>query len=129
MQKANLMPILLLGEQPVFIDHIKKACDLVESHDDALVVLSGGQTREEAGPRSEGGSYYECGQLLGCINDANKRRITTEEHARDSLENVAFSLARFEQMAGAAPLSVIVCMPWSYACNYISVFAGCRLGI
>ena len=72
------------------------------------MVFSGGQTRDEAGPRSEAGSYYECGVLLGCITEANKRLITTEEHARDSLENVAFSLARFEQMTGSAPESVVV---------------------
>lgn len=45
-------------EPPFYIEHIRYGVDLAEQDREALLVFSGGQTRFEAGPRSEAQSYW-----------------------------------------------------------------------
>ena len=47
------------GEGPFYIDHARRAVELVAGDTRCLLVLSGGQTREAAGRRSEAESYWE----------------------------------------------------------------------
>ena len=46
------------GEPPFYIEHIRHGVKLAENDRKALLVFSGGQTRLEAGPRSEAQSYW-----------------------------------------------------------------------
>lgn len=62
---------------------------------EALLLFSGGQTRRAAGPRSEGLSYWVVAEAAGWWGHEDVRNRTfTEEHARDSFENLLFSLCR-----------------------------------
>lgn len=46
------------GEPPFYVEHIRKGVELADNDKKALLVFSGGQTRYEAGPRSEAQSYW-----------------------------------------------------------------------
>ncbi|KAF5220467.1 hypothetical protein TcYC6_0019560 [Trypanosoma cruzi] len=98
--------------------HIRRALQILkERFDSSILIFSGGQTKVSAGPRSEALSYYlvaEETNLFGLFNssvqirNALERRIFTEEFARDSLENLLFSIARFYEITGHFPESIIV---------------------
>ena len=75
----------------------------------ALLLFSGGETRRDAGPRSEGASYWQVADAGGWYGSPEVRqRAATEESARDSYENVMFGLCRFYQLTGHYPESVTV---------------------
>ena len=83
------------GEAQSFLDHIKLGIQAAAADPDALLLFSGGQTRRAAGPRSEGLSYWVVAEAAGWFEHAEVRNRTfTEEHARDSFENLLFSLCR-----------------------------------
>ncbi len=46
------------GEAQSFLDHIKLGIQEAAADPEAMLLFSGGQTRREAGPRSEGLSYW-----------------------------------------------------------------------
>ncbi|CAG8658891.1 2180_t:CDS:2, partial [Acaulospora colombiana] len=94
----------------VFLDHIRKGVELVLDNKDALLVFSGGQTRLSAGPRSEAQSYWEVAQSLEISpkNNLSFVSMTTEEYARDSYENLLFSICRFHEYTGHYPISITV---------------------
>jgi len=84
-----------IGEAQSFVDHIRLGVKEAAADPSALLLFSGGQTRQEAGPRSEGLSYWivaEAAKWFG-TEDVRKRTFT-EEHARDSFENLLFGLCR-----------------------------------
>jgi hypothetical protein len=71
-----------------------------------------GQTRPLAGPRSEGQSYWNLANHI-YRNDRTMdkfllERVVSEEFARDSYENVLFSLCRFFEMTGRYPSKITV---------------------
>ena len=82
------------GQLSTFIEHIKKACQVGSQDARSLIIFSGGQTRIASNSRSEGYSYY----LVA--TEWLKSESTVEMFARDSLENVEFSLARFKEYTG-----------------------------
>lgn len=92
------------GEVPCLIGHVEAGVRAAAADDDALLVFSGGQTRAEAGPRSEAESYHHVAaheRWFGCPEVAG--RVALEEYARDSFENLLFSLGRFHQVTGRWP--------------------------
>ncbi|EPX74809.1 uncharacterized protein SOCG_02291 [Schizosaccharomyces octosporus yFS286] len=95
------------GEGKVFASHIYKGLELLEQDESSLLVFSGGQTRPNAGPYSEAQSYYLLSKSLNDDPLLLSRR-TTEEFARDSLENVLFSIARFREVTGHYPKKITV---------------------
>jgi hypothetical protein len=72
----------------------------------SLLILSGGQTRASAGPISEAWSYYQVARHHNWIVD--RQRVILEEYARDSFENLLFSLCRFYEVTGHYPNHVTV---------------------
>src|SRR5262245_13363786 len=95
------------GEPPFYMAHIQRGVELANADRKALLVFSGGQTREEAGPRSEAQSYWLIADYLQWFSQTAVRcRAVTEEFARDSFENLLFSICRFFEMVGAWPKSV-----------------------
>ena len=83
------------GEAQSFVDHIEMGVKAAAEDPSALLLFSGGQTRREAGPRSEGLSYWVVAEAAGWFNTSGVRNRTfTEEHARDSFENLLFGLCR-----------------------------------
>jgi hypothetical protein len=88
---------------PVIRNHIQTASKLLEGNPRALVIFSGGMTEIDV-PYSEAISYYRLGQYIGMPLE----RIFLEEAARDSYENLLFSLCRFFEVTGRYPHMVTV---------------------
>ncbi|KAK7207189.1 hypothetical protein BZA70DRAFT_230508, partial [Myxozyma melibiosi] len=95
------------GQQKTFVEHIDRGISALKADPLAVLIFSGGQTNSAAGPISEAQSYYSRG-LLSSDTDDFSLRVTTEEFARDSYENLLFSLCRFHEFTGLYPSSVTV---------------------
>jgi hypothetical protein len=105
-----------------FSQHIKRSLEELKGRGTqrSLVVFSGGQTKK-AGPRSEGLSYYilaEANNLFDVFSDEAKAevlmsRLFAEEFARDSYENLLFSICRFYEVVGRYPSNIVV-VNWEY---------------
>lgn len=91
------------GEPKFYIEHIIKGTELLNSDKNALLIFTGGQTRKEAGFRSEAVTYYEIADHLNLFNEESKERVTTEEFSRDSFENLLFPICRFREYLGYYP--------------------------
>lgn len=102
------------GEPPFYIEHIREGARLADDNRSALLVFSGGQTRAEAGPRSEGLSYWLIAEHFSWWQRGDvSLRTTTEEYARDSFENVLFGICRFWECTGKPP-SLIKVVSWAF---------------
>ena len=94
------------GQVKTFLKHIEKGVQLTVNDSTALLLFSGGQTREGAGPRSEGLTYWmaaEAQDWYGYKQSGVSNRSLSEEYARDSFENLLFSVCRFRQVVGRYP--------------------------
>jgi len=102
------------GETPFYIEHICLGIEIAGVQPDSLLVFSGGQTRREAGPRSEAQGYWLIAQHFGWRGRPDVcSRATTEEFARDSFENLLFGLCRFYETVGRNPESIEV-VSWAF---------------
>lgn len=109
------------GEVRFYIEHMKRAVEEAAKSPDAILVISGGQTRKEAGPISEALSYWLVCEFYGWWGHPEVReRTLLEEHARDSYQNLLFSIARFReysesdpQFATAYPMHIAV-VSWEF---------------
>jgi hypothetical protein len=91
------------------MQHIEAGVKIASSDPFALLVFSGGATREPVGPRTEGSSYFYVADGLGWWgHGAVRRRAVLEEYARDSFENLLFSIARFREVSGSYPKEITV---------------------
>lgn len=98
------------GQHRLFLEHIKTGLRRHNQDPHSMLVFSGGQTRKQMGRVSEAQSYHDAAVLL---KQARGRPFSTdrwvlEEYARDSFENVAFSLCRYKQLTGRWPAKVTV---------------------
>ncbi|KAK5840458.1 putative C57A10.07 [Gossypium arboreum] len=98
------------GQAATFLTHIKEGVESTAQDDAALLLFSGGETRKAAGPRSEAQSYWTVADSKGWFGkeESVKWRALTEEHARDSFENLLFSVCRFRELTGAYPQNITV---------------------
>jgi hypothetical protein len=109
------------GETPFYLEHMRRGAVLAAHNPQALLVFSGGRTRRAAGTWSEASSYRRIAERAGWWLPAERhelraelgRRSATEEFARDSCENLLFSLCRFQQIAGRYPRHVTV-VSWAF---------------
>lgn len=102
------------GEPPFYIGHIRAGIDLAGCDPASLLVFSGGQTRREAGPRSEAQSYWNLAEYFRWWSTPEvSERATTEEFARDSFENLLFSICRFREWTGRYPERIRV-VSWAF---------------
>mmetsp|Transcript_18338 Transcript_18338/g.38315 ORF Transcript_18338/g.38315 Transcript_18338/m.38315 type:complete len:253 (-) Transcript_18338:221-979(-) len=95
------------GEPVFYVDHVKKGVELASKDPEALLVFTGGQSRQDddLSPWTEAQSYVEVARMHGWWgHTANVAwRTTTEEFARDSFENLLFALCRFYEAVGRFP--------------------------
>lgn len=92
------------GQVSTFLEHIRRGVEIAANDSSALLLFSGGQTRDAAGPRSEAMSYWLAADAEHWFgHDAVKNRTLSEEYARDSMENLLFSICRFRQVVGRYP--------------------------
>jgi hypothetical protein len=102
------------GEPPFYIEHICHGVELADKDRKSLLIFSGGQTRYEAGPRSEAQSYWMIADHFHWWWRTNVRlRATTEEFARDSFENLLFGICRFHECTGRYPQKITV-VSWAF---------------
>ena len=92
------------NEVPCYIGHIEAGVRAAAADPAALLVLTGGYTRAEAGPRGEGQSYFWIADHLNWFGYPEVRaRAITEEFSRDSYENLLYSLCRVHEFTGTYP--------------------------
>lgn len=111
------------GFPGIITSHIKRGVQIAAADGAAMLLFSGGQTRRDVGPTSEAASYYYLAQHKQWLNPAPAattavsafgfestlvQRTYLEEHARDSYENLLFSICRFREVAGHYPSKVTV---------------------
>jgi hypothetical protein len=95
------------GEVACYIGHIEAGVRAAASDPEALLVFTGGYSREEAGPRSEAQSYYWIADHLDWFGAPEvRRRAITEDFARDSYENLLYSICRCHEYSGEYPAHV-----------------------
>lgn len=97
------------GYAESFVEAMRAGVREAAHNDAALLLFSGGQTRTDAGPLSEGQSYWMVSNAFGWFGeDVVRARSATEEFARDSYENLLFSVCRFHELTGAFPRNITV---------------------
>uniref|UniRef100_A0A5B7BJ72 DUF218 domain-containing protein n=1 Tax=Davidia involucrata TaxID=16924 RepID=A0A5B7BJ72_DAVIN len=98
------------GQAATFVTHIQEGVEIAAKDDEALLLFSGGETRKDAGPRSEAQSYWIVSESKGWFGkqESVRWRALTEEHARDSFENLLFSVCRFRELTGTYPYNITV---------------------
>lgn len=97
-------------ETKLLVEHIIAGVKYARNDSQSLLMFSGGQTRLECGQISEAFGYLQYVQensgLLGSADLGS--RLALEEFARDSFENLLFSIHRFWQCTGEWPDKVLV---------------------
>ncbi|URE30070.1 DUF218 domain [Musa troglodytarum] len=98
------------GQAATFLAHIQEGVESAAKDKRSLLLFSGGETRKDAGPRSEAQSYWSVAESQGWFGqqDSVRGRALTEEHARDSFENLLFSVCRFRELTGTYPQNITV---------------------
>ncbi|KAK3043818.1 hypothetical protein RJ639_000517 [Escallonia herrerae] len=98
------------GQAATFVAHIQQGVEITANDVEALLLFSGGETRKDAGPRSEAQSYWMVAESKGWFGKQEdvRSRALTEEHARDSYENLLFSVCRFRELTGKYPSNITV---------------------
>jgi preprotein translocase subunit SecG len=103
------------GFPQIIHSHIQEAINIAKSDDHSILIFSGGQTREDVGPMSEAASYYyyaQYHQLLSAASSSSSSApalmVGLEEYARDSYENILFSICRFHEITGIYPQKITV---------------------
>jgi len=112
------------GLPQAIVSHIQAGIKLALEDENSLLVFSGGETRSQTGPETEGGSYFRVADALQlwhgrdvfssdetvATNEAStvRARTATEEYATDSFENLLFSICRFREVTGVYPTKISV---------------------
>lgn len=97
-----------------FIEHLLLAEESLMEDEKAIMIISGGKTKAEAGPISEAESYH---RLLKSIWNRRRQtsegsvenRVHIEPYARDSFENVLFLICKFHDVCNEYPELVTIC--------------------
>lgn len=101
----------------LYLEHIRIGADLAARDPSALLVFSGGQTDKDS-KWSEGMSYWHAARALNLFDSQRTKtsrgsipldyRAVVEGNARDSYENLLYSLCRFRALTGNYPEKVTV---------------------
>ncbi len=102
------------GEPGYYIEHLKAGIDLLSKKENSVLIISGGKTRPEAKEISEAESYYKIAEIENWFGfKIKKDRVYLEEYARDSFENLLFSICRFYQLFNKHPLKIYM-ITWEF---------------
>ena len=89
------------GDQKHYIEHIEAGVN--RSYEDkSLLIFSGGQSRRDAGPRSEGVSYWIVADDYNWFGkgDVKDRAAIEDLSCGSSLDNLICSVCRFKECTG-----------------------------
>lgn len=96
------------GQEPYYEAHLRTAADLCQLHDD-VIVLTGGHTRPElAGRVTNSEAQGMRDWLLQAGSYTLTERILCEDFARDSFENLFFSMLRYYKEFSYWPAKITV---------------------
>ena len=95
----------LYEERLLLEEHIRAGVNAAKNDSNALLIFSGGQTRDV--PVSEAGSYYRWATENLDI-DLLSGRLVLEQYSRDSFENLAFSIHRYFHFTNSWPKRISV---------------------
>jgi hypothetical protein len=96
------------GFSGIISSHIQRGIKIANDDVKSLLLFSGGQTRRDVGPTSEAASYYYLAIEKKWIKNSMIPRVYLEEYARDSFENLLFSICRFREITGKYPKKITV---------------------
>jgi len=83
-------------EVPLYVRHIQRGVNLAVVDSSALLIFSGGKTRQST-QMSEAESYSILAQQMGWFGEPSvSQRVRLEEYATDSFENLLFSIQLFK---------------------------------
>jgi hypothetical protein len=99
------------GEPPYYVEHIEAGVKLAEQDDTSLLMFSGGRTRRESERWSEAATYKAVFDKLRPASSG--KNVELEEFARDSFENLKFSLYQFYRKIGRYPIYITV-VGWKF---------------
>lgn len=99
---------------PSYLAHISKGLDMLKEDGNAVLMFTGGKTKKNAGPVSEAYSYRVIASIMLQQNatlsikqrHSIESRIFLEEYARDSLENLAFSVCKYHDVFRTIPTKI-----------------------
>lgn len=92
------------GEPKYYVEHLKAGIKLASEKSNSVLVISGGRTRQQALVLSEAGSYLKIAELEAWFGFEDvKKRTYPERYARDSFENLLFSLCLYFNLFGKLP--------------------------
>ncbi|EGV63253.1 hypothetical protein PSN45_004476 [Yamadazyma tenuis] len=101
-----LAPFQLDGKDHLcFKEHLFQGFDIMKNDPSALLIISGGKTKAEI-DLSEAQSYYNI--LKSVYDSKDLGAVELEEFARDSFENVIFSICRFYEITSTYPKKITV---------------------
>jgi len=101
------------GEGRYYAQHVEAGVQIARANPDALLMFSGGQTVRDH-PFAESQGYYTLAIQMGWLNETSlRKRVVTEEFARDSFETLQFGVERFVQVIGRNP-STITIPAWGF---------------
>lgn len=110
-----LLPYQLHQSFPHIISsHIQRGISLLQESPEknTTLIFSGGQTRRDVGPISEAASYYYLALQNQWIPPQDlitlKNKIYLEENARDSYENLLFSICRYKEINNHYPTKISI---------------------
>ncbi|RLV94385.1 ADIPOR-like receptor IZH2 [Spathaspora sp. JA1] len=107
----HLVDFQIVGnDHVVFRDQILESLTLLQQDPEAYLIISGGETKKQAGPVSEALSYYLLAETLCKANQMESvlSRVHTEVFARDSFENVIYSVCRYYELFQEYPEKITI---------------------
>lgn len=98
------------GFPQVISSHIRIGIEMMRQDRSSVLIFSGGETRKDVGPYSEALSYFFLAHNKRWLPESSplNERVALEEYARDSFENLLFSLCRFKEVTGRYPSKLTV---------------------
>lgn len=100
-----------------YLKHLTKGAEIAVQDPSALLIFSGGQTRPDS-TLTEALSYLRLSKFGNVFSqfmtDQERKqvrefdRVTTEDYAMDSFQNLLFSIARFKEFTGRYPSFITV---------------------
>ncbi|HJO94703.1 MAG TPA: hypothetical protein QF753_14995 [Victivallales bacterium] len=107
------------GEPKYYLEHMKHGIELLKRNENSILMFSGGHTRKDSGNWTEASSYLQAGLFYNLwADDASSEnslanRIILEEYARDSFENLLFSICKFYEVTDIFP-GKITLISWDF---------------
>jgi hypothetical protein len=97
------------NEPALLIEHLRSGIAKAAEDTASVLVLTGGPTERQAGPRSEALGYWEIAERNGFWGHTGVReRCVLEEYSLDSFLNLMYGLCRCREWAGGWPARITV---------------------